>query len=317
MPFHDHYSMLLYLQPQLLSMGTTLKWRQCSDIPVGMSAPQSVVIDDELYVGGGHTIESHSKSRHTVYKYDSERNAWSDLPLCPVQWFGLGKMCGSVVAVGGYSEKETSYSNVVFTYDKQTQQWTRSIPPMPTCRCRPCVISCEVGIAVCGGVGTLGTVVSTVEVFRIATRKWSTASPLPVPLAAVRATIVSGNCYLLGGFSQLNTEGARPECFSANTTTLFQSSPRDSVWEQLADIGPGCCPVGINQSLVAVGGGDMMRAYSASTNSWVEIGHLPQEVSHAGAAFLRRELIVFAGKNKNGLNFQVSVFAGSWISKVM
>ena len=82
--------------------------------------PQSVAIGDVVFVAG---------QGHRVYKYETRSDKWTVLSPCPVDDFGIGQLLGKLVTVGG-----SDGSGDVYSYEEETQQWEKSIPPMPTPR---------------------------------------------------------------------------------------------------------------------------------------------------------------------------------------
>ena len=89
-----------------------------------------------------------------MYKYETRNDKWSVLPPCPVEHFGIEQLSGKLVTVGGRNGR--AIFGDVYTYKEETQQWEKSVPPMPT-QCRwPCVVTYHSSIAVCGGQTTSG-----------------------------------------------------------------------------------------------------------------------------------------------------------------
>ena len=78
-------------------------------------------------------------------KYETRRDKWSVLPPCPVKWFGIGQLSDKLDTVGGYDGG--AYVGDVYTYEEEAQQWENSIPPMPTVRQCPCVVTSHSSIA--------------------------------------------------------------------------------------------------------------------------------------------------------------------------
>ena len=261
-----------------------------------MTASQCTVIGGVLYVGGGETGSVDSNRR--IYKYNRVNDEWSALPRCPVEHFGIGQLEGKPVIVGG-KHPNASLAREVFQFEEESQQWNGTIiPPMPTPRSRPCVVSCELGIAVCGGQGPVRSV-ATVEVFKTETRHWHPAHPLPVPCGAMRATVINDTCYLLGGLApQLERDNALRQCFSAKFTTPNPLEQQEVyLWQSLPDAPEAeAAPAILGGVLLAVGGqATMIHAYSPNTQSWIHIGNLPAVRSGSTATTIGSELFVMGG----------------------
>ena len=90
-------------------------WKQCADLPVGLSVRESAVSNGKVYCGGGSS--TNDTDLYSVYCYDPSLDNWTTLPPLPVKWFGLGQVNGQLVAVGGEKKIDGSASEVVYTYD--------------------------------------------------------------------------------------------------------------------------------------------------------------------------------------------------------
>ena len=196
-------------------------------MPETLTGPQSIVIGGAVFVAAWNS--------HDVLRYETRSDQWSVLPSCPAMWFGLGQLSGKLVTVGGVDGRG-AYVNHVYTYVQETQQWEKSIPPMPTPRRWPTVITFNSSIAVCGGLEG-GRVV---EVFNSEAAQWHTAAPLPVACEYMQLTIINDTCYLGGG----GLSSSR-SIMCASLPSLFQSSSpheqqtsaqQQSVWTVLPDM---------------------------------------------------------------------------------
>ena len=275
--------------------------------------PQSIVIGGAVFVAGWGS--------HDVLRYETRSDQWSVLPSCPVSYFGLGQLSGKLVTVGGVDGRG-AVVNHVYTYVQETQQWEESIPPMPTPRQLPTVITYNSSIAVCGGLE--GDRV--VEVFNSEAAQWHTAAPLPVAVACVymQLTIINDTCYLGGGLSL----GRSIMC--ASLPGLFQSSSpheqqtsaqQQSVWtvlpdmplngSALANMGGTLLALGGRESIISSPPSDAIHAYSASTKAWVKIASLPQACWGANAELLPSgEVMLIGGEDTEG-NSLKAVYIGT------
>ena len=280
-------------------------------MPETLATPQSIVIGGAVFVA---TYDSHD-----VLRYETRSDQWSVLPSCPVKWFGLGQLSGKLVTVGGVDVRG-AFVNHVYTYVQETQQWEKSIPPMPTPRWWPTVITYNSSIAVCGGGGG-GRVV---EVFNSEAAQWHTAAPLPVGCVYMQLTIINDTCYLGGGgFSSSRS------IMCASLPSLFQSSSpheqqtsaqQQSVWTVLPDTPLYYSTLAnMGGTLLALGGhestssppSDAIHAYSASTKAWVKIASLPQACSSATAELLPSgEVMLIGGEDSEGKSLK-AVYIGT------
>ena len=143
---------------------------------MGMYTVQTVVIRDRVYCGGGVADDDDDKYR--VFCYSPSEDTWNTLPDHYVKWFGLGQVRGKLVTVGGRKKSDGKVTSEVYGFDDVTQSWKQSIPPMPTARQSPAVLSHHSTLTVAGGSTGL-TRTSVVEVFREDTSQWHTTEPFP------------------------------------------------------------------------------------------------------------------------------------------
>ena len=283
-------------------------------MPQTLALPQSIVhvIGGTVFVAAFHS--------HDVLRYETRNDQlWSVLPSCPVMSFGLGQLSGKLVTVGGMDGRGAV--NHVYTYVQETQQWEKSIPPMPTPRMLPTVITYNSSIAVCGGDG--GDRV--VEVFNSEAAQWHTAAPLPVTCVCMQHTIINDACYLGGGgYSSTRS------IMCASLPSLFQSSSpheqqtsaqQQSVWtvrpdmplyySALANMGGTLLALGGRESTSSLPS-DAIHAYSASTKAWLKISSLPQACSSATAELLPSGEVMFIGGVDSKGNLLKAVYIGTF-----
>ena len=269
-----------------------LHFKRCANLPTALAKFSCVVIDDVVYVGG-------CGQSKVIYSYTE--NQWSGLPACPVMCFGLGKLFGRVLTVGGIASKKLTAD--VHMFSKESREWVKGIPPMPTARFYPTVVSHESAIAACGGISAT----DKVEVFKNDCRQWFTKAPLPVPLVHLQSTIIGDTCYFLGGFTFSYYQWA---CFTSMLCVTLEdlfdtTSPKfqePGLWHTLLDP-PTALSTSANLSgaLVTIGGStgsnicSTVCAYSRNTQSWIELGSLTVNCICAGTASLQDGRVMLIG----------------------
>ena len=283
---------------------------------------QTVVISGRVYYRGAVAGDD----EYRIFCYSPSEDTWSTLPACAVRWFGLGQVRGKLVTVGG-RKKSGDTTNEVYEFDEVTHSWKQSIPPMPTARQSPAVLSYHSTLTVAGG-HTRYTRTSVVEVFREETSQWHTTEPLPFRWHAPSALLINNRWYLLGG--GVEEESYSNQAVRAHVDLLLQkalphdqaSTDRDSTnnsaWEILPNTphyGPAAATFGA--SLLAVGGTTTSKipsnpqaavhVYSPCTNTWIHISDLPAPRVATTAMLSPTELLVIGGWNKGRQN---SVYKG-------
>ena len=115
---------------------------------------------------------------YTVYCYDPSQHKWIILPPLPVRYFGLGQVNSKLVAVGGVKNGKAPSNDVYTLYDDGSRKWKQKIPPMPTARYAPGVLSLQSALVVAGGFTSL-SYTAAVEIFKPDTSQWYKTDLLP------------------------------------------------------------------------------------------------------------------------------------------
>lgn len=300
-----------------------IKWTECCDLPVGMFQAQGVHLKDKLYVGGGSTGDSIADS--LIFEYSPPpRNCWTPLPSVGATCFGLCRLEGELVAVGGIIGTSVTGSAVVF--DSFTKRWKNSLPPLDAPRHSPSCASVQSAMLVCGGMSPEGEVLSSVEVMKSDTFQWYTAGYLSrsATLCYSSPVAVYDTLYLLGGYGSstansssnkvhsspvdlmLSYSGMTPYAWSAMPATPHYQSTAAAIGSCLVSLGGSSCAYTppVHRTIYA---------YSPSSNSWVYVGDLPLEICHGTAVSLpNNEFYVMGGWVQPGkFKRSCKVFKGS------
>ena len=284
-----------------------MTWKQCANLPTGISRTKTIVTNGKVYCGGGLT----GGDEHIIYCYDPSQDKWTTLPPLPVRWFGLGQVNGQLVAVGGQKKIDKKETNQVHTYDERSRKWKQTTPPMPTARWAPGVLSLQSALVVAGGVMPT----SAVDIFKLDISQWYRADPLPRGCYNISLVAIGNICYALAGITSglylnqalyASVDDLLGNAVPANQTTHSGSSDTQSTWKTLPNT-PTYQPAAavLAGNLLAIGGketsgggADMKEVYmySPSTNSWIYISDLPAPRSVTTAAVLSStEVLVIGG----------------------
>ena len=283
-----------------------------------------------IYCSGGST----GITCRLVFKYNPKQDTWSQLPICPTLNFGLTKLDGKLVTVGGRRIDEIIPISDVYVF-QESETWENSIiPPLPTARFYPTAFNYKSTLIVSGGItqwhteNKLRARTNVVEVFQTKIYQWYRAEPLPVGHNYMSCAIVNDTCYLIGGnklggyvsrqayctaVSNLISQALPPE-----TSSTPQASPSPPTWQVLPE-----CPLKYSTAaelggcLLAIGGMDdsnspssAVHMYSPSTNLWVTIssGDLPVPQFRAAATQLEGGEVLFVGGDINVTSPTKTVF---------
>ena len=236
---------------------------------------------------------------------------WSSLPDSPVIRFGIGSLRGRLVLVGGALTTTNKVCKAIHVLDESGEWDPTLVPPMPTERCAPGVVSHSSGLVVAGG--NHKQVLKCVEVFNAQEDKWFVVGSLPIPWNWMSSVVIEDNCFLIRGYDSLSASSAVRSVFSASLLRLFaakddQDFPTSS-WVVLADVPTYRATVTtISGSLLAVGGQSgptegpvraTICAYSSSNSSWLEVGEMPGARSDCACVTLQAsgEVLVIGGWN--------------------
>jgi Kelch motif/Galactose oxidase, central domain len=179
-------------------------------LPLAVDHTLPVRHGGDLYVLGGYTQEGPVAR---AWRYRTATRTWTELPSMRVPRGGLagGVIDGRIYVVGG--------SGIVATTGKPTAR--ENIPH---------------GYA-------------TVEIYDIATGRWTKGPPLPTPRHHASAAVVDGKLYVVGG--RLRSD--------ASLRAFERFDPKTNEWERLPPLPLGVAAVAavaIGNAVVATGGAD-------------------------------------------------------------
>ena len=284
---------------------------------------KTTVINGKVYCGGGYADVDDDE--YIVYCYDPSQDKWTTLPPLPVKYFGLGQVDGELVAVKWEQMFRITNDIMSYTYchDERPQRWKQTIPPIPTARSSPGVLSLQSALIVAGG-DTSPSCTAAVEIFKPDTSQWYRTDPLPTHRRDISLVAIGNTCYALGGhnyplnFNQVryaSVDDLLGTAVPANQTTHNGSSDTQSAWKTLPNTptyGPAAAVLAGN--LLAIGGWTISREkvgtwrkeiymYSPSTNSWTYISDLPAPRSDTAVAVLSStEILVIGGWDGGRVN---------------
>ena len=297
-----------------------------------------MLIKDKIYCEGEKNIGGDCE--YTVCCYDPSQDEWTTLPASlPVKSFGLGEVNGKLVAVGGEkSNNRNIISAEVHTYENEKWELTE-IPPMPTARSLPSVLSLQSALVVAGGArcdqtGRLFVQVSyfwprevekyfcAVEIFKPDTSQWYRTDPLPTACSDISLISTGNTCYALGGYNGLflnralyaSADDLLGNAVPADQTTSRRSSSDTQLaWKTLPNTrtkGPAAAVLAGN--LLAVGGDETKEIYlyTCQTESWAYIGSLPCDSKGFGSviSLSSLEILVIANGGKSVYKGTPSIF---------
>ena len=295
---------LVYCLSLQLQCGT-IEWSRCADIPAAMFQAQATLINGRVYVGGGNTESDCTGS--IVYEYDPSVDSWRPLPPAAHTVFGVGQLEGELVIVGGRSGVQVTDLTLVF--DRFTQRWKVSLPPLLTPRYSPTCLCSEGALIVSGGLTQSQHIASSIELMRADEFTWTVVGYLSrsTTLCYPSPACIKGSLYLLGGYTSDTACSVTCSAHYAHTTPLVSSkSVNPYIWQRLPDTPHTQTTAGsLNGYLLSMGGStapysktvhSSIHAFCPFLNSWEYVGELPHGVCHATAvSLLENELLLVGG----------------------
>ncbi len=225
---------LFLFQPNLLTPGAKLVWRECAELPFAMDGAQAVVINGIVYVGGG--AWGSDAERCTVCRYHPGEDKWAKLPPSPVRSFGVGHVSGQLVLVGGKVPSTGKVTGDVHVFISESQQWERSIPAMPTARAALSVVSRSTVLIACGGSDESESPLPTVELYNSEASQWYQCPPLPSPRRWMSTVTIGDTLFLAGGLEGITYASTSQSVFSASLSSLIDRATHhssDRLWTTL------------------------------------------------------------------------------------
>ena len=282
------------------SLGKEVRSIKLPDMPMGAISHSATIHNSKVYISATCKDES-GKLMYPVLVYSTDEHKWSTLPE---------QQCGSAIAVvndhitliGGLEVSKGKVINTLSWYEEEGQ-WKQVLPPMPTGRSYPAVISHDNLLLVTGGVAKDGsTVLNTTDVLDLTTMKWTTPEglSLPIPLWLHHLALCGEYLYLVGGtlvYPVLSAKDNNSQAWRAKWSDVKQtaspqhSQPQRGVWTRIADP-PTLRPTAVScgGTLYTVGGetdenggGGATRnntpirtvyAYDTARNQWVSVGDM-------------------------------------------
>ena len=270
-----------------------------------MFQAQAVFLKGKVYVGGGNTGDHVTDS--LVFEYHPHKDTWRPLPPLGTSFFGLCKLEGELVVVGGVLD--TKVTAAVGVFDTFVKRWKGSLPPLDAPRHSPSCISIQSAVVVCGGVSPDGEQLSSIEVIKSDTFLWYTAGYLSrsATLCHPSAVAVHNAVYLLGGYKSSTANSSSRKVHSSSLDVLLScAGMTPHAWSPLpATPHFQSTALRVGSCLLAVGGTSSpysepvhrtMHAYSHSAKAWVNVGELPYGFCHGTSVSLpNNEFYVMGG----------------------
>lgn len=264
-----------------------LTWRRGEPAPGTMTSYRGTAI--------GHGNTAYFSQDHNVYSYTVTEDKWTSLKPCDYKYFSMAVVNDKLTTIGGQGRGDSA-TNILLCLSGSSSdmKWEILLPPMPTERERPAVVTTYTHLVVAGGGTRLVAGLSTVEVLNFQTLQWASASNSPKALENPNMTICDGQLYL----SEDKT------IFSCSVEELLNGT---IVWNKQTDIPlpHGASLATLGRHMLAIGGSDgsvkstptgAIYYYNKRSDSWRVSGEIPTPRYATLVAVLpTNELVVVGG----------------------
>ena len=263
-----------------------------------MRDAQAVVLNNKVYISPTDVLDPTGMTgfdSNIICIYDVSGNSWKEIKSATSQ-HALAVYNNQLVLIGGIHHTSHALTNELWVLQ---EEWTQSLPPMPTKRCNASAVGIGSHLAVAGGhepgrfsVLPSAHVFDTVEIYD--GQEWKAAKSLPKPSYRMKSVLQGDTWYLMGGKEQGQEVYYASLMYLIATTNPQIAIP---VWKNLPGVPfENSTPAVFMNELIAIGGKESVdlppqfsalqslqpprftskiHAYSTSTQSWVHVGDMP------------------------------------------
>ncbi|XP_023122068.2 kelch-like protein 40b [Amphiprion ocellaris] len=161
--------------------------------------------ENSIFVVGGKELKEQEQMLDSVLVYDRQSFKWGESDPIPYQVYGHATLSHKdvVYVIGGKGENKNCLKKMC-AYDARRFEW-KELAPMKTARSLCGATIHKDKIYVAAGVTDEG-LTDTMEVYDIATNKWSDFVPFPQERSSLNLVSVAGLLYAVGGFAMMPLE---------------------------------------------------------------------------------------------------------------
>ena len=288
---------------QLESESLGLEWKSGPMMPRPTGGyVQAVVLDNNVYVSGGHMYHD------DVMVYDTLSQQWVEPLTYQFSYFSLARVRDQLVVIGGNDGENPTKRLSVLETDKKV--WTYPYEDMPTPRFDASASTYRDFLIVSGGCAVVqkhsrgqhcrgghgggrggfrrraefmagnGSILSVCEILNVANNQWHSTRATPIPWTSMKTVVVGEVLYAVGGYTTYAV--ATEKVYSVSVQDLIEQSSIEveeaKVWKELrVNGGMFSTPVVIRGFLHLCGGlgNGQIRCYIAETEEWLEVGEMP------------------------------------------
>ena len=293
----------------------TVKWKELAPLPVGRSAHTAVLLDGNIYVGGGLEGKSinDKQSSYRLDVYNLTTNQWNPSPLAtPYRHFAMTILDNKLLTVGGATSNNEVVNKVLFLNVGQWKEYCE----MPTAKFNTTAVGYHSMLIVVGGIMNVEgkwLMASTTELLDTNSRCWYTCNNLPSPHKQLMPAIMDDKLYLLGGFKSDGKPFSQMLVASLENLSTHQLNWQSTVSTPWCGSAP---VVQYKKFLLTVGGmqrshTDEVRIFDQANAQWKHFTDIPAARSGLAVVNMANDIIVIGGLTNNNNEYSTSVWLGT------
>ncbi|XP_070700805.1 kelch-like protein 40a [Pempheris klunzingeri] len=184
--------------------------------------------ENSIFVIGGKELKEGEHALDSVMIYDRQSFKWGESDPLPYEVYGHGTVShkGLVYVIGGKSKSKKCMRRVC-VYNPTKFEW-KDLAPLKTARSLFGVTIHKDQIFVVTGVTDSG-LTSSIEVYDIATNKWSEFTEFPQERSSLSLMSMGGSLYALGGFAMMPSETSE-EPVPTEMSDIWRYDESENCW---------------------------------------------------------------------------------------
>jgi len=175
-------------------------WEVVASMPTPRLDACAAVVNDKIYVFGGHGYTDDYHDCASTEIYDPSTNSWTYGAPIPTPRAGPGcaLVDGKVYVIGGRQGWTYNWLTDNERYDPEANSWT-TLTPMPTPRSYFACTAINGQIFCMGGLSTGASHPNVNEQYDVAGDSWMTKTPMPTASKGAGFGVIDGKVYVAGG----------------------------------------------------------------------------------------------------------------------
>ncbi|XP_061661296.1 kelch-like protein 40b [Syngnathoides biaculeatus] len=184
--------------------------------------------ENSIFVMGGKEVKDQERTLDSVTVYDRQSFKWGESDPLPYAVYGHATVSSNdmVYVIGGKGEDKNCLSKM-YAYDARRFEW-KQLAPMKTARSLFGASVHQNKIYVAAGVTDTG-LTDSVEVYDIASDRWSDLEPFPQERSSLNLVSLGGSLFAVGGFAMMPLEDSE-EIIPKEMNDIWRYNETENKW---------------------------------------------------------------------------------------